>query len=405
MSEAKALANIFNRDIWQTAGIPHADLTWLRHNKPVARYDGDGFDPLIVLTRYRDIVSISRNTKLWSSIPRGIVEHPKGVPQQLRSIVQMDPPEHSKYRAIIQSWLTPRALASLQSELERSARSLVDAMAEKSESDFVEDVATLHPLRMICMLLGLPEEERTILRLSKGLFAASDEEMSDAGSHMEGISRAVAYCVELAEKRQDQPTQDLASAIANAEIDGKPIELHEVISHLLVMISAGHDTTASTISGGLKAFIEHPDQLKQLTTDLSGIGLATEEIIRWTTPTTNFLRTATADTEVREVPIKAGENVYLSYASANRDEEIFDHPFTFDISRKPNHHLAFGIGAHACIGQVLARMEIKSLFTELLPRLKHVEIVGEPRYVKAVWVQNLKSLPIAYEIAPLGGQD
>ena len=206
------------------------------------------------------------------------------------------------------------------------------------------------------------------------------------------------YFTALTVSRRENPTEDLASAIANAVIDGEPLSDIDVVSYYLIIAAAGHDTTSATISGGMLALTENPDQRARLAGDLGLMGLATEEMIRWVTPVKAFMRTATEDTAVRGVPIAAGESVLLSYPSANRDEDVFDDPFRFDVTRDPNKHIAFGYGVHFCLGAALARMEVGSFFSELLPRLESIELAGEPQHVATTFVGGLKHLPIRYSL-------
>jgi hypothetical protein len=198
--------------------------------------------------------------------------------------------------------------------------------------------------------------------------------------------------------RRENPTEDLASAIANARIDGEPLSDIETVSYYLIVATAGHDTTSATISGGLHALIDSTDQLQRLRDNLELMPLATEEMIRWTTPVKEFMRTAAEDTTVRGVPIVAGESLLLSYVSGNRDEEVFADPFRFDVGRDPNKHLAFGYGVHFCLGAALARMEVSSFFSELVPRLKSIELKGDPEHVATTFVGGLKHLPVRYSL-------
>ncbi len=207
-----------------------------------------------------------------------------------------------------------------------------------------------------------------------------------------------AYFSALTAARRNHPTDDLASAIANGTINGEPLSDMDTVSYYVIVASAGHDTTKDAISGGLRALIDNPDQLARLRGDLGLMGTAVEEMIRWTTPVKEFMRTATADTEIRGVPIATGESVYLAYVSANRDEEIFTEPFRFDVGRDPNKHLAFGYGVHFCLGAALARMEMNSLFRELLPRLDSIELAGEPELSATTFVGGLKHLPVRYSL-------
>ena len=206
------------------------------------------------------------------------------------------------------------------------------------------------------------------------------------------------YFTALTAARREHPTEDLASAIANATVDGQPLSDVDTVSYYVIVATAGHDTTSATISGGLHALIENPDQLQRLKDNPELMPLATEEMIRWVTPVKEFMRTAAEDTEVRGIPIAAGESVLLSYPSANRDEEIFDEPFRFDVGRNPNKHVAFGYGVHFCLGAALARMEVSSFFSELVPRLEAIELTGDPEYIATIFVGGPKHLPIRYSL-------
>ena len=206
------------------------------------------------------------------------------------------------------------------------------------------------------------------------------------------------YFNALTASRREHPTEDLASAIANAKIDGEPLSDVDTVSYYVIIATAGHDTTSATISGGLQALVEHPDQLRRLQDDPGLMGLATEEMIRWVTPVKEFMRTAREDTTIRGVPIAAGESVLLSYPSGNRDEDVFADPFRFDVGRDPNKHVAFGYGVHFCLGAALARMEVNSFFSALVPRLRSIELTGLPEYTATTFVGGLKHLPIRYEL-------
>ena len=198
--------------------------------------------------------------------------------------------------------------------------------------------------------------------------------------------------------RRENPTADLSSAIANARINGELMSDADTLNYFATIAAAGHDTTKASIAGGLLALIQHPAQRDRLANDLSLMPTAVEEMIRWSTPVKEFMRTATADTHIRAKRIAAGESVYLAYESGNRDPEIFSDPFRFDVGRQPNRHLGFGAGIHFCLGAALARMEIASFFTELLPRLRSIELAGEPKLIATTLLGGLKRLPIRYEL-------
>jgi cytochrome P450 len=250
--------------------------------------------------------------------------------------------------------------------------------------------------------MGLSESDFPRMRmLTQELFGRDDAEYQRSEgpqAALEVMQDFLNFFAALTASRRHSPTGDLASAIANGRIDGEPLSDVDTASYYVTIASAGHDTTKDAISGGLRALIENPSELARLAHDLTMMPTAVEEMIRWTTPVKEFMRTATADTTVRGVDIAEGESVYLAYVSGNRDEEVFDDPFRFDISRDPNKHLAFGYGVHFCLGAALARMEISSLYRELLPRLESIELAGEAELSATTLVGGLKHLPIRYSL-------
>src|SRR3954467_13032889 len=240
-----------------------------------------------------------------------------------------------------------------------------------------------------------------MLKLTQELFGSDDDELKrrdDGGEQMSALLEMFEYFTALIASRRENPTEDLASAIANATLDGEPLSDIDTISYYAIIAAAGHDTTSATISGGMLALVENPDQRRRLCADLDLMPLATEEMVRWVTPVKAFMRTATREPIVRGVPISAGESVLLSYVSGNRDEDVFDDPFRFDIARDPNKHLAFGSGVHFCLGAALARMEMSSLYAELLPRLESIELAGEPELSATTFVGGFKHLPVRYAL-------
>jgi cytochrome P450 len=321
----------------------------------------------------------------------------------IRTLIHMDDPQHRVVRAIGADWFRPKAMRALKVRVDELAEVYVDKMlAIGSECDFVQRVAVNYPLYVIMSLLGVPEADFPLmLKLTQELFGSDDEEFkrgADMQEQMSALLEMFQYFTALTASRRENPMEDLASAIANARIDGEPLSDIDTVSYYAIIAAAGHDTTSATISGGMLALIENPEQRQKLRADLGLMGLATEEMIRWATPVKEFMRTATEDTTVRGVPIAAGDSVLLSYVSGNRDEDVFDGPFRFDVARDPNKHIAFGYGVHFCLGAALARMEVNSFFTELLPRLESVELAGEPEHTATTFVGGLKHLPIRYSL-------
>jgi cytochrome P450 len=306
-------------------------------------------------------------------------------------------------RAIGADWFRPKAMRALKLRVDELAKTYVDKMLTVGpECDFVQEVAVNYPLYVIMSLLGIPESDFSrMLKLTQELFGSDDSEFRRGSGNQDQLPALLdmfGYFNGVTASRREHPTDDLASAIANARIDGEPLSDIETVSYYLIVATAGHDTTSATISGGLHALVDNPDQLRLLRDDPGLMPLATEEMIRWTTPVKEFMRTAAKDTLVRGVPIAAGESLLLSYVSGNRDEEVFTAPFRFDVGRDPNKHLAFGYGVHFCLGAALARMEVSSFFSELVPRLKSIELTGKPEHVATTFVGGLKHLPVRYSL-------
>jgi len=393
----------------------HAALTHLRAHAPVSLVDRPPYRPFWAITKHADIMEIERANDLFINEPRPLLATAQAddmareqleAGMGLRTLIHMDDPQHRVVRAIGADWFRPKAMRALKLRVDELAKIHVDKMAAGGSGervcDFVQEVAVNYPLYVIMSLLGLPESDfPRMLKLTQEMFGGDDAEFRRGTSLDEQLQVLLdffAYFSALTASRREQPTDDLASAIANARIDGEPLSDVDTASYYVIIASAGHDTTSATIAGGLNALIDNPDQRKRLCDNPDLMPLATEEMIRWVTPVKEFMRTATADTTVRGVPIAKGESVYLSYVSGNRDEEVFDDPLRFDVGRDPNKHLAFGYGVHFCLGAALARMEVNSFFSELLPRLKAIERNGDPELTATTFVGGLKHLPIRYEL-------
>jgi cytochrome P450 len=390
----------------------HQALTLLRRQAPVHRVEADGYGPFLAVTRHADVMEIERNNGLFINAPRPLLTTAEMEARQrqsaaegiaLRTLIHMDDPQHRVVRAIGADWFRPRAMRGLEVRIAELARRYVDRMADLAgECDFAAQVAVHYPLYVILSLLGLPESDfQRMLTLTQELFGGGDEERRRGATPeelLEPLLDFFAYFQGITAARRAAPTGDLASAIANARVDGEYLSDIETASYYVIIATAGHDTTSSTIAGGLHALIQHPAELERLRSDPGLLPTAVDEMIRWVTPVKEFMRTATADTSVGGVPVAAGESLLLSYPSANRDEEVFDDPFLFDVGRDPNKHLAFGFGVHYCLGAALARMETRALFAELLPRLESVELTGRPEWVATTFVGGLKHLPIRYAL-------
>ncbi len=391
---------IFDPDHWAVHGAPHDAMDKIRSQSPVAWYEHDEFDPVWLVTRHQDVEFVGKNNDLFLSSPRTVIHNPKGFNSPLVGLPQLDAPDHTDQRKAIQAWFTARAVRNMEERITEIAIELVDKMLETDACEFCNDVAAQLPLKMMCELLGIPEEqEPTVLQLARDIFAAADPSLAKTTNSKAGVEKAMAFCAELGISRQQNPTDDLASTIANTKVNGELMTIQQIASHLLIMISAGHDTTASAISGGMLALINNPDQLQKLKDNLDLMDKAINEMLRYVTPTTSFVRTAKEDTEVGGVKIAKGDDLCIHFSAANRDPEEFENPHAFIIDRHPNKHLVFGKGPHVCIGLLLAKIEMVALFKALLPRIGKIELDGTPEYVKSYWVTGLKKLPIRYELA------
>ncbi|MFC7673106.1 cytochrome P450 [Mycolicibacterium sp. GCM10028919] len=390
----------------------HTALTHLRAQNPVAWVDNPPYRPFWAITKHADIMAIERDNELFISEPRPLLstaaadDYAKAqldAGMGLRTLIHMDDPHHRKVRAIGADWFRPKAMRDLKVRVDELAKRYVDHMRDIGpECDFVTDIAVQFPLYVIMSLLGLPEEDYGRMHmLTQEMFGGDDDEYKRGTTPEEQMAVLLdffGYFSKLTAARREHPTDDLASAIANGRIDGEPLSEIDTASYYVIVASAGHDTTKDAISGGLLALIENPGELDRLRSDPGLMGTAVEEMIRWSTPVKEFMRTATADTTVRGVDIAKGDSVYLAYVSGNRDEDVFDDPFRFDVGRDPNKHVAFGYGVHFCLGAALARMEMNSLFTELVPRLESIELTGPAELSATTFVGGLKHLPIRYSL-------
>ena len=385
-------------------GQPHELMTRLRHEAPVAWFQPDGYPGFWALTRHADIQQVSANPEVFRNGGHLVVNSfaaqatAMDAPGDVKALIQMDPPEHKKYRQVASRWFTPKNLRTVEDRMVDSARRLVDKMAAHGADttfDFVTEIAALHPLRLIAHLMGIDEaDEPVILDISNKVFGSDDPEFIREGGRDAAFMDALKFFYGIVEDRKREPRDDLATTIATAEVNGEPIGLIETLSYYLILLTAGHDTTRAALSHGLVALVEHPAEMDKLRSDPALCTPAAEEIVRWVTPVNHMCRNVAADHDVHGVPLKAGDLIALFYASANRDEDVFEDPFAFRVDRTPNPHLGFGTGEHFCLGANLARMEIRVFLAELLPRLHSVELAGPPERMATNFVTGLKHLPI-----------
>jgi cholest-4-en-3-one 26-monooxygenase len=401
--------DIISPDHYMRNGYPHPEWTWLRRNRPVFWYDRPNVQPFWAITKYADVVAISRQPRLFLNGPRLLVVTKEyGVPAPgeqnappFRHLLDMDPPEHGTYRSLINQRFTPRAVRQLAPQIDRIAREIAAEIADRGACDFVIDFSSKIPLAVIAEQLGVPREDWEMLfRWTNETIGGADPEFQDGTSTTETLDRArlglFSYFNDLVQKRQKEPRDDLTTVIANARVDGNPLPPLELLSYFFLLVVAGNETTRNATTGGLLALVENPDQWRRLKADPSLLTSAVEEIVRWTTPVIQFARTAKEDTEVRGQKIRAGESLCLFYPSANRDEEVFEEPSRFDIGRNPNPHIAFGIGEHFCLGANLARLELEIIFRNLIELFDSLELAGPVERLRSSFVGGIKHMPISY---------
>ncbi|MBE3199943.1 MULTISPECIES: cytochrome P450 [Parafrankia] len=377
----------------------------LRRDAPVSWVEAEEFLPFHALTKHEDILEVERRPDLFQARPRYKLYRRRDEERftAARSLVSMDPPEHTEYRAVAAPWFHPRNLRNFEETVRARALVAVDSMARRDTAyDFVSEIAMLYPLDVICSMVGIPEADRgLILRLTLENFGSEDPDFRPLTTTDDraAVMDFAHYFLKVIEDRKAAPTDDITSLLVHAKVKDEPLPLQDLIGYLVIISTAGHDTTAATIAGGLRALVEHPDQLRRLQTEPGLIPTAVEEMIRWVTPVKSFMRVATKDTEIGGQTIAEGEAVLLLYASANRDDDVFGDPDRFDVGRTPNRHLAFGHGTHFCLGARLARLEARMFFSELIPRLRHAELAGEPELIQTLFVGGHKRLPVHLDVA------
>ncbi len=402
--------DILTPDLYVERGYPHEEWALLRREAPVYWYQRDNCDPFWAITKHADIITVSRQPGLFRSTQRLFVAiNEPGVPPPeealLRQLLNMNPPEHGAYRAVVSRRFTPAAVSKLAGHVQEIAAQLIEGIADREQCDFVTDVSAKLPLAVISEMFGIPRSDwEMMFRLSNAMIGATDPEYMRGGTIMEGLQQArmefFEYFSQLVADRRKNPRDDLATALALGRVNGEEIPPFELLSYFALLIIAGNETTRNATTGGLYALMNNPDQWEKLKRDPSLNRTAAEEIIRWTSPVIQFMRVATADTELRGQKIREGDALALYYPSANRDEEVFEEPFKFDVRRHPNYHLAFGIGEHYCLGANLARLELQMIFREIAARMDCVELAGPISRMRSSFVGGIKHMPIRYKMRP-----
>jgi cytochrome P450 len=381
-------------------GPPHELFRRLRDEDPVhwhGERDGPGF---WALTRYADVVQVSRDAATFSSFAGGtmIADAPPPQLAMLRlMMLNMDPPQHTKLRMLVNKGFTPSAVARLQARIAELAGQIVAAVAPAGGCDFVADVAGELPSYVIAELVGVPlDDGRRLYQLTERMHTTATTAAQRADAEA-AIMEMMSYSHRLREDKRSRPGTDIASALLGAEIDGERLSDVEFDMFFMLLINAGGDTTRNLVAGGMLALIEHPEQRARLRAEPGLLPSAIEEMLRWVTPVVHFRRTATRATELRGRRIAAGDKVVVFYSSANRDEEVFAAPDRFDIARTPNEHVAFGGGgAHFCLGANLARLEIRALFEHVLARLPDLRLAGPVERLRSNFINGPRRMPVEF---------
>jgi cholest-4-en-3-one 26-monooxygenase len=382
-------------------GFPHAYFKMLRAEAPVCWHeerDGPGY---WVISRYEDLKLASRNPQIFSSWLGGTTVRdlpPEHLENARAIMLNMDPPQHAKYRRLVQRGFTPRVIQLLEPHIRQLASDIVDRVAARGECEFVSEVAAALPMQVICELMGVPEEDRdAVYALSNRLIGFDDPEY---GTSLEdGIHASMEmfmYATQLAERARRAPANDIVSTLVSADVDGEKLSDLDFNSFFLLLAVAGNETTRTATSQGVRLLAEHPEQRARLLRDPSLLPSAVEEIVRYCAPVMYFRRTVTGDTELHGQRLRAGDKITMWYPSVNRDEAVFPDPDAFDVGRTPNEHLGFGIGEHFCLGASLARSELNIIFAELLRRLPDIELDGPIRPLRSNLIDGIKEMRVRF---------
>jgi len=392
-------------------GYPFEAWRLLRRNAPVYWFDRLRGKPFWAITRYEDIVWISRQPLRFRNAPRLVVS-PDGIADSefpVRTLLNMDPPDHRAYRSLVNRHFTPRAMRPIQRDVDAIATAILDDVmsdAEESEIDFVQAVSARLPIWVIAQMLGVPRSDWELLfHWTNRTIGAGDPEYREkdktpAETMHQARLALFQYFSDMTEDRRRHPREDLVSVLTHTTIAGEPLPVFELMSYYFLLVVAGNETTRNATSGGLLALIENPDQRGHVRRDPSLLGPLVEEILRWTSPVIHFCRTAVEDVELHGQRIRAGDSLCLFYPSANRDAAVFDAPDEFQADRKPNDHIAFGIGEHVCLGAHVARLELRVIFKHLVARLDQVELAGPVERLRSSIVGGIKHMPIRYKLRP-----
>ncbi|MFF0500081.1 cytochrome P450 [Nocardia aobensis] len=398
--------DVTDPDMWARR-VPVEELAELRRAAPIwwnskpPHSDGFPDDGFWVVTKHADVKEVSRRSDVFSNaentaLPRyGVELTPERMEMQRLVLLNQDAPQHTRMRKLISKGFTPRAVNGLRTELSARAEAIVAAAAEAGAGDFVTQVACELPLQAIAELIGVPQEDRMkIFRWSNEMIGYDDPEYAGVDP-LAASTELLAYAWQMAEDRKARPADDIVTELVHADVDGEALTSEEFGFFVILLAVAGNETTRNAITHGMIAFLENPGQWEFFKSRRPKT--AVDEIVRWATPVSTFQRTALEDTELGGVRIRKGQRVLIVYRSANFDEEVFDAPFTFDITRDPNPHLAFGgTGAHFCIGANLARLEIDLIFNAVADHLPDITKLGDPRRLRSGWLNGIKEFRVRY---------
>ena len=403
-----ATLDVATPEHYEQHGYPHAEWTWIRNHDPVFWYDRANVEPFWAITKHADIIAIGKQPQLFLNAPRLAVftrDLPPPEEGESRHLLNMDPPDHGRYRRVTSHWFTPRAIRAMDAKVARVTREVLDEAAKEEQGDFVRDVSAKITIAVIAEMLGVPRPDwDKLFRWTNEIIAPQDPEFQHGATPKDTIDKArielFVYFSDLVNARRAQPSDDIVSVVANGQVNGAPLPPVELLSYFFLLVVAGNETTRNAMTGGLLALLEHPAEWEKLRRDPALVERAVEEIVRWTTPVIQFARTATRDYELRGKSIRAGESVCLFYASGNRDEDVFPDPFAFRVDRDPNPHIGFGMGEHVCLGAHLARLELRHAFAQLRERLARCELAGDVERVRSSFVGGIKRAPMRWDIRP-----
>lgn len=414
------VAPIFNPATFADRPRVESIFSRLRADYPLGLAEVPGYDPHWVVTRYDDVKEVLRLGDVFHSGDRSktpasqlaeqmMRDYSGGKPHIFRTLVHMDDPDHSAYRKVTSAQFLPAAVAPLEDSVREIARGYIDKMLSGAPTiDFASEIAMYYPLEVVCTLIGLPKPDHaTMLRLTQWFLSYADPDLCRPGSNLLDPEHMIRtwqivydefcdYYGKVIADRRTCPRDDVATVIANGQVHGCPMDERSMISYFVIMSTAGHDTTAATTANAMWTLAQRPDLLARLKDEPSAIPGFVEEAIRWTSPVLAFIRSATQDYTLSGRPIKAGDLLYVSYFSASRDDTAFEDPYDFRVDRRTNRHMSFGYGPHVCLGQHLARLEMRVFWEELLPRLESVTMAGDGQWQHSEFACGPKSVPIRY---------